>query len=285
MRDRDQNTNGAAESTTISSLALGGDGVSDTPPVTMVCADLFGSTVADDGMVERAFAEAIGTQGIVTGTAAYARCMVQAHQARGEADIEIFRKMFPDNEAQAQVTKLAFERSLGAAIDRTGLNAVNGAEAAIDKLTGAGVRVCLISGISRGLLGRILDTLGWWDRVDLVLCPDDVERGCPWPDLVLTGVLRLGIADVGEVAVVGGTESVVVSGCRAGARIVVGVDTGPHSRQKLRRAGATHLLATIADMPDLVGHAEPAATPPGPHGTQPMPIMPRVPLEGRHAGL
>jgi phosphonatase-like hydrolase len=204
--------------------------------------------------------------------------MVQAHQARGEAEIEIFRKMFPGNEAQAQVTKLAFERSLGAAIDRTGLSAVPGAEAAFDKLTGTGIRVCLISGISRSLLGRIVDTLGCWDRVDLVLCPDDVERGCPWPDLVLTAALRLGIDDVREVAVVGGTECTIVCGRRAGARIVAGVGTGPHSVQKLRRSGASHMIASIADLPGLVSPAPKVATPPGPHGTQPMPAMPQVPL-------
>jgi len=225
----------------------------------MVCADLFGTMVSDEGMVERAFAEAIGTQGIVPGTGAYARCMVQVHQARGEPDIDIFRKMFPGNEAGAQVTKLTFERSFAASIDRIGLSAVPGAEAAIDKLTGAGVRVCLITGISRGLLGRMLDTLGWWDRVDLAICSEDVGRGCPWPDPVLTAVLRLGIADVRQVAVAAGTESAILSGCRSGACIVAGVRTGAHSSAKLRRAGATHLIGSVADLPDLISPDFPAA--------------------------
>ncbi|MGZ6834007.1 MAG: HAD family hydrolase [Mycobacteriaceae bacterium] len=226
--------------------------MSRTPPVTMVCADLFGTTVADDGLVERAFAEAIGTQGIVTGTAAYARCMVQVYRARGEATIDIFRKMFPGNEACAQVTNLAFERSFGAAIDRLSLSALPGVEATIDKLTGAGVRVSLFGGIGRGLLGRVLDTLGWWDRIDLALCPDDAPRGCPWPDLVLTAVLRLGITDVRQVAVAGGTESAILSGCRAGAQIIAGLRNGAHSEDKLRKAGATHLIGSIADLPDLL---------------------------------
>src|SRR5438034_717600 len=83
-------------------LDQGGDRVSRTPPVVMVCADLFGTTVADEGMVEKAIAEAIGTQGIVPGTAAYARCMVQAHQASGEPGLSIFRRMFPGNDAGAR---------------------------------------------------------------------------------------------------------------------------------------------------------------------------------------
>ena len=226
-----------------------GDRVSPTPPVTMVCADIFGTTVADEGIVERAFAEAIGTQGIVTGTAAYARCMVQVYRARGEATIGVFRKMFPGNEAAAQVTNLAFERSFRAAIDRLGLSALPGVEATIEKLTGSGIRVCLFGDIGRGLLGRILDALGWRDRIDLALCPDDVARGCPWPDLVLTAALRLGITDVREVAVAGGTESAVLCGRRSGAQIIAGLRTGAHSPEKLRRAGATHLIGSIADLP------------------------------------
>jgi len=244
----------------------------------MVCADLFGTTVAGEGMVEKAVAEAIGTQGIVPGTAAYARCMVQAHQASGEPGISIFRKMFPGNDACAQVTNLAFERSFGAAIDRMGLSAVPGAEAAIDKLMGAGIRVCLIGGFGRGLLGRILETLSWWDRVDLALTPDDAARGCPWPDLVLTAVLRLGIPDVRQVAVAGSTESTVLSGCRSGASIVAGVRTGVHSVEKLRRAGATNLIGSIADLPDLIGPDQPV-------DPAPVPTAPQIPLEGRHAGL
>jgi phosphonatase-like hydrolase len=233
-------------------LSQGGDRVSRTPSVTMVCADLFGTTVTDDGIVERAFAEAIGTQGIVTGTAAYARCMVQAHRAQGEASLDIFRKMFPANEACAQVTNLAFERSFSAAIDRLGLSALPGAEATIDKLTGSGLRVCLFGGMSRRLLGRIFDTLGWWDRVDLALCSDDVSRGCPWPDLVLTAALRLGVADVREIAVVGATESAILAGCRSGAQVVAGVQTGTHSEGKLQKAGATHVIGAMADLPELV---------------------------------
>lgn len=227
--------------------------------ITLGCIDLTGTTVTDDGMVETAFAEAIATQGIVPGTAAYARAMVHVHRARGRPKIDILRGLFPGEEARAQAANLAFERSYDAAIDRTGLTPLPGAEAAIDKLVGAGVRVCLTTGFSRATLGRILDTLGWWDRVDLALCPDDAGRGRPWPDLVLTAVLRLGIDDVRDVAVAGDTEGDILCGRRAGASIVAGVLTGAHGRERLAESGATHILESIAALPDLVlgGAAEP----------------------------
>lgn len=232
----------------------GGSAVSGSDKTTLVCLDLAGTTVADGTMVEKAFAEAIATQGIVPGTGAYAQAMVRIHRSRGRPKIDIFRELFPDNEARAQATNLAFERSYGANIDRVGLTPLPGAEAAMDKLTGAGIQVCLISGFSRATLGRMLDTLGWWDRVQLTLCHEDTDggRGGPWPDLVLTAALRLKVDDVRHIAVCGDTDNDMLCGRRAGASIVAGVLTGVHDRPVLLRGGATHIIDSIADLPDLL---------------------------------
>jgi phosphoglycolate phosphatase len=224
----------------------------DAPPVTLLCCGLIGVAVADNDMVERAFAEAIATQGVVTGTAAYARCMAQVHRARGKTTIDVLQGLFPDNQARAQAAELAFDRSYAAAVGRSGLAPVPGAEQAIDKLTGTGTRVCLITGFSRRVLGLVMDTLGWWDHVQATLCPDDVPRGCPYPDLVLCAMLRLGVGDVREAAVADCTENGILCGRRAGAGVVAGVLTGTHTAERLRGAGAHHVLASIADLPDVL---------------------------------
>lgn len=226
--------------------------MSEKDKTTLACLDLAGTTIADGTMVERAFAEAIATQGIVPGTGAYAQAMVRIHRSRGRPKIDIFRELFPDNEARARATNLAFERSYDATIDRVGLTPLPGAEAAIDKLAGSGVQVCLITGFSRATLGRMLDTLGWWDRVHLALCHEDAGRGRPWPDLVLTAALRLRVDDVRHIAVCGDTDNDMLCGRRAGASIVAGVLTGVHDRPLLQRAGATHVIDSVADLPGLV---------------------------------
>lgn len=220
--------------------------------ITLACLDLTGTTVADDSLVETAFAEAIATQGIVPGTAAYASAMVHVHRSRGLPEIETMRGLFPGDEVRAQAANAVFERSYNSAIDREGLSPVPGAEETIDKLGDAGVRVCLTTGFSRATLGRILDTLGWWDRANLALCPDDAGRGRPSPDIVLTAILRLGIDDVRHVAVVGDTGWDMVSGRRAGAHVVAGVLTGAHGRERLLESGATHVLDSIAQVSDLL---------------------------------
>ncbi|MCW2898711.1 MAG: Phosphonatase-like hydrolase [Streptosporangiaceae bacterium] len=226
--------------------------MSEAARITLACLDLAGTTVADGNTVETAFAEAIATLGIVPGTAAYDRAMTQVRASRGRPKIDTFRELFPGDEARVQAVNLSFERSYDSLIDRMGLVPVPGAETTLDKLACAGVRVCLITGFSRTTLGRVLDTLGWWNRVDLALCPADVGRGRPWPDLVLSAALRLQVDDVRHIAVCGDTESDMLCGRRAGASVVAGVLTGAHDRDRLHQAGATHIIDSIAALPGLI---------------------------------
>ena len=110
----------------------------------------------------------------------------------------------------------------------------------------------------------MLDTLGWWRQVDLVLCPEDAPRGYPWPDPMLCAMLRLGVTDVRETAYAGGTESGILCGRRAGAQIVAGILTGGHTRDRLQRAGATHLLGGFAELPGVLAPAPLVPPPDGP---------------------
>jgi phosphonatase-like hydrolase len=237
--------------------------VSSATPVTLLCCGLLGVTADDGGILERAFTEAFATQGIVPGTAAYARSMVHVHQTRGQSAVDVFRALFPDAPGRAEAATLAFDRSYRLAVDRSGLVPMPGASEALQQIRESGVRVCFITGLSRGLLGLVLDTLGWRRQVDYVLCPEDTPRGYPWPDPMLCAMLRLGVTDVRETAYAGGTESGILCGRRAGAQIVAGILTGGHTRDRLQRAGATHLLGSFAELPGVLAAeaAEPVIDP------------------------
>jgi len=233
-------------------------------PVSLVCCGLIGTLVTDAGLVDRAYTEAIATQGVVTGTAAYARCMAQVHQRRGEPATDVMQAVFPDSQARGQAAYLALDRSLCDAIARIGVSPVPGAAEAVEKLAAADIRICVITSFSRRVLKLVLDALSWQDRVDVALSPEDAPRGAPWPDPVLAAMLRLGVTDVRETAVAHNTDSGILSGRRAGAGIAAGVLTGPHSGDRLRRAGATHLIPSAAYLPELLIAAEDGAPRPAP---------------------
>nr|BFE85018.1 hypothetical protein GCM10020093_076190 [Planobispora longispora] len=98
----------------------------------------------------------------------------------------------------------------------------------------------------------MLTALSWSDKIDLALSPEDAGRGRPMPDMILTAVMRLGVEDVRQVAVAGDSESDMLAGRRAGASVVAGIMTGVHSKDRLIKGGATHIVESIADLPGLV---------------------------------
>ena len=69
----------------------------EPPAVSLVCCDL-ASLVIDGSIVERAFAEAIATQGIVVGTQDYVRSMVRLDRARGRLPAAVLREIFDSDE-------------------------------------------------------------------------------------------------------------------------------------------------------------------------------------------
>jgi phosphoglycolate phosphatase len=229
--------------------------VTAIPEISLACFGLVGTLVTDGGAVELAFAEAIATQGVVTGTSAYARAMAQIHRACGQAPEDILRDLFPDNLPRAQAAHLAFNRSLAAAVGRSSVTPLPGVESVLTGLAEAGCHICVVTGLPWRELTALLRAMGWRDLITAALSAEDVPRGCPFPDLALAAMLRAGVGDVRETAMVSATAAGVECGRRAGASLVAGVQSGPHPASRLRAAGATHVIDSVADLPALLGAA------------------------------
>ena len=209
--------------------------------------DMAGTTVADDGLVEKAFRSAAESVGVRPNQ----QMIDYVRGTMGESKISVMRALFAD-ENQAQAANKAFEEAYDGLIDVGNCAPIAGAADAITRLREAGIKVALTTGFSRSTQDRILDALGWRDLADLTLCPAEVGRGRPFPDLNLTAAIRLEIEDVRRMATAGDTAYDIVAGVRSGAGIVAGVRTGAHDERRLRDAGATHVIDSIAELPDLL---------------------------------
>jgi len=221
----------------------------DTPHVSLVCCDL-ADTVVESSVVERAFAEAIAAQGIVVGTQSYTRAMVKLDRGRGRPPAEVMNDVFEGNVAQAAVASFAFDQAFRDAAHRFGVAASPLVTDVLKRIARAGLKVCLLTALSRSAGGRLVDRLRRDGLGDLALCADDAPRGFPWPDPVLTAILRLGGGDVREVAVIGTTEGCMESGRRAGAGMIIGLADAARA-EALRRAGATHVLRGLDGVTSL----------------------------------
>ncbi|MEU8668301.1 phosphonatase-like hydrolase [Streptomyces anulatus] len=231
-------------------------------PFRLVVLDMAGTTVADGGLVEQAFSAAAQRLGVRPGSDEHARQLAHVRATMGESKISVFRHLFGD-EDRAQRANTAFEEAYGELVDAGRIAPVPGAREAVERLASEGRTVVLTTGFARPTQDAILAALGWQDLVPLTLCPADAGgRGRPFPDMVLAAFLRTGaVDDVRRTAVAGDTSYDMLSGVRSGAGIVAGVLTGAHDKDRLTRHGATHVLGSVAELPDLIARAEAAGPP------------------------
>ncbi|MCY0918048.1 phosphonatase-like hydrolase [Streptomyces sp. H27-G5] len=222
-------------------------------PGGLIVLDMAGTTVADGGLVERAFGHAAEHLGVEPGSADHAAKLQYVRDTMGESKISVFRRLFGDEDLARQANA-TFEEAYAELVDGGLVSPIPGARETIEKLRGDGRTVVLTTGFARVTQDAILDALGWRDLADLTLCPADAGgRGRPYPDMVLAAFLRTGaVADVRETVVAGDTAYDMLGGRRAGAGIVAGVLTGAHDRRALDEHGATHVLGSIAELPALL---------------------------------
>jgi phosphoglycolate phosphatase len=217
--------------------------------ITCVCSDMAGTTVADGNAVMDSFGVAAAEIGLVGPE--LNRAMDYALATMGQSKIEVFRAML-GSEDRAQIANEAFEIAYLEIVRAGGVAPVAGAEEMMDWCRAQGIKVCLTTGFAPSTRDAIIATLGWEQRVDLLLSPSDAGRGRPYPDMILAAVLRLEIDSVRQVAVVGDTSSDLWAGYRSGAHVVAGVLTGPQDRSDLMAAPHTHIWESVTELPAVI---------------------------------
>ena len=207
--------------------------------------------MADDGLVVSAFEAAASAAGVPESGEERDRARRYVIDTMGQSKISVFRELFA-TEARAQLANTAFERAYSDLIDQGRATPIDGAAQAITQLRDAGIQVALTTGFSGTTQEKLLVALGWQSLADLVLAPGDGVRGRPFPDLILTALMRLGVDGVRNVATLGDTSSDIESALRAGVAIAAGTLTGAHSEKQLRDAGATHVVGSVTDFAELI---------------------------------
>jgi len=223
--------------------------------VELVVLDMAGTTVRDDGVVERAFQRANERTGVAD-RMPWDEALQYVRDTMGQSKIDVFTHLAGGDRARAEEATSAFERAYAELITEDGVQPIPGARELLEDLRDAGVSVVLTTGFAPVTRDAILDGLGWRDLVDEALSPVDVGRGRPAPDLVLGAALVAQVSGVDAIVVAGDTASDVASGLSAGAGLVVGVLTGAHDRAALEAAGAHAVIDDITGLRALLGLPE-----------------------------
>jgi HAD superfamily hydrolase (TIGR01509 family) len=138
-----------------------------------------------------------------------------------------------------------------AEVFRRELRPVTGAATVVERVTAAGLEVCVAS---QGKLAKTRLSLGLTGlrplfRPEALFSAESVARGKPYPDLFLRAAATLGAAPSGCV-VVEDTPSGVTAAVAAGMRVLGYV--ADSDEDALRRAGA-ETLRSLTELPGLLG--------------------------------
>ncbi len=209
----------------------------------VICVDMAGTTMADDGLVAGAFRRTIGVLGLDRAHAARAEAYTQA--TMGQSKIEVFRAIFGP---VAERANSVFESAIADVARDVGVHELPGARETVTRWRADGRRVALTTGFSPATREALVELLGWGDLFDLRVSPADVGRGRPSADMVWWSAIRLEASSNASLLVVGDTAADVESGRRAGAGRCVGVRTGSDDDEQLLDAGADEVVDSIADV-------------------------------------
>jgi HAD superfamily hydrolase (TIGR01509 family) len=161
----------------------------------------------------------------------------------GPAERECLAQMIPraDLDEAEQRFHAYYESELG-----KNVKIVEGIVAVIDHARSRGWKVGVFTGKGRRTAELTLVELGLWDRIEVLVTSDDVDRPKPDPEGVFQASEKLGVA-VDRILLVGDSPADVRAGRAAGARTAAVLWAAFHP-DRLRRAGADFTCERVADL-------------------------------------
>jgi len=218
-----------------------------TTPI--VCLDIAGTIVQDEGAVEEAFRYAF--DGIHEDVTDSVRNYIR--DTMGKSKIEVFTALLGD-ESQAIAATALFEEAYGRILESGVVQLFPGVLEALSDLREMGALICLTTGFGAPTRLALIEMFDLAPAIDISLSPADAfgGRGRPAPDMLLSALIMLGGSDVRDLVVCGDTTSDLHAGHNAGAGLTIGVTSGAHTRDQLLSVEPDYILDSVVEMPTIV---------------------------------
>ncbi len=225
-------------------------------PIDLAVFDLMGTLVKDVGAMEKALSGALDHHGIP-----YTQSDLKAMRGAGKRDA--FQALIERTvgtgkgsdwcRALAQELYVTFKEMLRRGYEQGPTVEIPGATATVRWLRERGVKVAATSAVDRDLTEPLLARLGWAKGFfDCEVATEEVPQGRPAPYMIFLAMMRAGVLDVRRVAAIGDTAIDLQAGMNAGAGWVIGVLSGAHSLATLGATPHTHILNSVADLPQIL---------------------------------
>ena len=234
--------------------------------ISMVMFDLSGTTVHDDTGVRDCLYKAAQEFNLDTtpdeillhmGTNKIHLYQFLISKARGKKiDVKDFEKI-KDPETYDEAKKV-FDRYEEIMIKhyRKEVKEVPGAADTFRWCHDHGIKVATDTGFHHEITEAIMDGLAWVQdglvdlSVDVEHIPGQIGR--PAPFMIYYAMTQLDVQNIHEVIKIGDTPADMLEGYNAGCRGVVGVLSGPRPVTAWGKYWHTHVISSVADLPDLI---------------------------------
>ena len=222
--------------------------------VELVIFDIAGTTVSDEGNVNKAFSSALAKSGYPVPVPAVNHVM---GYRKLEAIDRLLKKFYPSDAGDLALAETIHGKFIDGMKDfylHAPIAALPFAEELFALLHRQNIKVALDTGFSKDITDVILNRLQWQEKglVDSVRSSDEVPQGRPHPYMIHAIMKELGVRDVKHVVKVGDTEVDIQEGRNAGCGLVIAVATGAYTRTELEQYLPDHTIESLQELPGLL---------------------------------
>jgi len=234
--------------------------------IRMIMFDLSGTTIQDDTAVQDCLCAAAREFNLDTSPEEIARYLglnkihlyqfLIARSVGKPVDIRTFEShLDPDTRQRAEQIFNRYEERMLSHY-RSGVTPMPGAEETFRWCHDHGIRVATDTGFHGAIADAIMEGTGWRrdGLVDISVHVESIpgQRGRPAPYMIFHAMERLDVQSVHEVIKVGDTPADMLEGRNAGCTGIVGVLSGAQPVESWGVYRHTHVIPSVADLPDLV---------------------------------
>jgi phosphonatase-like hydrolase len=220
--------------------------------ISLVVFDIAGTIIEDHGEVVDAFRMALSENDIV---ATEDELVARKGASKREVIRHYIERQFgpiAEHMELADRTFDSFQRLVRNLYMERGVRPIPGALDTFTVLRNRGIKLATTTGFDREISRLILKQLEWIRLFAANITSTDVTHGRPAPYMIFHAMEAASVYSVDEVVTVGDTPLDLQAGANAGVRGIVGVLTGMHPRERLLSEPHTHLIASVAELPQVL---------------------------------
>ena len=219
-------------------------------PIRLVVLDVGGTLIEDHGEVPSSMRSAFAGGGIDVSLAEIGEWRGASKLGMVRHFVELKSKPGPERDALIRGIYDDFSRRANEAYQD--VQPIKGAEDTLKRLKQSNLLLATTTGFDRPLYDMIFRHFDWHKYFAATVTSDEVVDGRPSPFMIFHAMEAAHVDRVAEVIAVGDTPLDLQAASNAGVRGVIGVSSGAATPERLAREPHTHLLPSVAALPDLL---------------------------------